>query len=148
MRVLLAHVSNPNFLLQNGIYKARTFLQGVIALGNKELLELLMADKHGYKTKWVKSLIIDYESAEWLKTGGLPSTPPVTNISVVTPHQRFHFVGWGGKLHHETSYGLIIMSGGAPNEFICVGSLDSETGKVVSLTPEKIQDAIPVSNKT
>lgn len=75
MKVLLLHIANPNFTLRCGHYEGKTFLQGVIASGNKKLLQLLMSNTHGSETKWKEPLIIDYESAEWLKKERAVVTP-------------------------------------------------------------------------
>lgn len=67
MKVLMAHINNPNFTLRSGFYKDKTLLQGVIATGNKELVKMLLSNSHGSKVHLIKEpLIIDYESMLWL----------------------------------------------------------------------------------
>lgn len=68
MKVLLAHINNPNFILRNGKYKDKTLLQGAIASGNRELISMLLANKHGSKLfEASEPLIIDHESWLWLQ---------------------------------------------------------------------------------
>lgn len=65
MKVLLAHINNPNFLLKNGKYEGKTFLQGVIATKNKALIDLVLSNNHGSKIFEISEpVIIDHES--WL----------------------------------------------------------------------------------
>ena len=65
IKVLLAHINNPNFILKNGTYKGRTFLQGVIETENKSLIELVLSNKHGSKIFEISEpVIIDHDS--WL----------------------------------------------------------------------------------
>lgn len=64
MEVLLAHISTPNFILDDG----NTFLQRAIATGNRDLVRLLISNTHGSKVfKITESLWIDPQSAEWIK---------------------------------------------------------------------------------
>lgn len=68
MKVLMAHVNNPNFTLKYGIYKGKTLLQGVICTGNINLIQLILSNTHGSKTHMIKEpVIIDHYSWEWLK---------------------------------------------------------------------------------
>ena len=65
IKVLLAHINNPNFILKNGKYKGQTFLQGVISTEDKNLIELVLANKHGSKLFEISEpIIIDHDS--WL----------------------------------------------------------------------------------
>jgi hypothetical protein len=67
MKVLLAHVNNPNFILRSGKYKGKTLLQGAIATENKYLVRLLLSNNHGSKIFEIKEpIIIDYESKVWI----------------------------------------------------------------------------------
>ena len=65
MRVIMAHVSNPNFTLVSGFYKDQTFLQGAISTGNKELVKLLISNTHGSKLRGhVEPMIMDHKLLE------------------------------------------------------------------------------------
>lgn len=75
MKVLMAHINNPNFTLRSGFYEGKTLLQGSIMTGNKELIRLMLANTHGSKTHLVKEpIIIDHESWRWLEKQSLPRT--------------------------------------------------------------------------
>lgn len=68
MEMLLAHISNPNFILESGKFQGLSFLQGAIALENKELIKLIISGNHGSKIfKLQEPLLIDDQSAKWIK---------------------------------------------------------------------------------
>ena len=67
MKVLMAHIQNPNFTLTCGFYKGKTLLQGAIETGNKELVSMLISNTHGSKLNCgtVEPMIMDYKLLEW-----------------------------------------------------------------------------------
>ena len=72
IKVLLAHINNPNFVLKNGKYKGKTFLQGVIATNDKNLIELVLSNKHASKIfEGSEPVIIDHDSWLTLKSQSL-----------------------------------------------------------------------------
>lgn len=78
MKVLFVHIKNPNFTLKCGKYKGKTLLQGVIATGNEELVQLLTASTHG--SKWREPLIIDYDSMKRLEQKGMESSLTLSTL--------------------------------------------------------------------
>lgn len=65
MKVVMAHIKNPNFILRCGRFKGMTLLQGAIATGNNDVVQLVLSNTHGSKISKVKEpVIIDAESAK------------------------------------------------------------------------------------
>ena len=82
MKILLAHVKNPNFLLRCGRFKGKTLLQGAIATDQKDLIQMLLSNTHGSKISKLKEpIIIDVESAKWIERNVLPTGERVHQIS-------------------------------------------------------------------
>lgn len=72
MKAFLDHIANPNFLIQCGVYKGLTFLQGLIKLNRRDLVEMLLSNTHGSKCRvFAQPVIIDYQSVDWLRKEGI-----------------------------------------------------------------------------
>lgn len=75
MKVLLAHVKNPNFLLRYGRFMGKTLLQGAVGTGDEALLKMLISNTHGctlHVCEVIEPIVIDVKSAKWIEYNVLP----------------------------------------------------------------------------
>jgi len=146
MKIILAHINNPNIHLQEGNQKGKTLIRAAIDIKNTELIKLLLSNTHGSMINGFREpIIIDSKVEKLMKreTNSIDSSSEESSnedkyTDVIKEKAKITVVEYDKNkyLYLEKAHNLILSN--QNNKINCIGSLDNHNELKKELSESQI----------
>lgn len=143
MKVILAHINNPNITLQEGKNKGKSLLKTIFDNNQFKLLSLLISNTHGSMIDgYNEPLIVDSKIEKWIKTEpdleleNEESSSSFEQLDDLEENKSMNVVEYMQNLYRVPENNLIMEFDNDKLKIVCVGCLINDK-LVKQLTEEQ-----------